>query len=263
MAKPFFLLFLRATKPRRSFLFGILFSLLIIYPIFIRFPAIKRMVDSHSFDLDHETLYEKQFAIYILTNSCRRLTPDIAAAFDNKHANVILVPDVQDSTACAALGHEQLWLEPWQGRDSDETYLVKYAQVLHHCGQGQKMKCLILEDDVVLIHTPSRTKEVLVENTLTLFNHEENAYDCTKRGFGWVPSKHTGNGSQCRIYSKPSTDCMGYCLMHYDHEQLDYALRDCQNWCGISQRRFLMVQHSGLTSTMERSATHGQAKAAG
>lgn len=207
------------------------------------------MVDSHSFDIDHATIYRKQFQVYILTNSCRRFTADIAAAFDN----VILVPDVQDSTACAQLGYEQLWLEPWQGRDADETYLVKYAQVLHHCGQGQKMKCLILEDDVVLLHDAERTKEVLVENTMTLFNHEENAYDCTKRGFGWVPSKHTGNGSQCRVYSKPSTDCMGYCLMHFDHEQLDYALRDCQNWCEISQRRFLLAVHSGLSSTMTRS----------
>jgi hypothetical protein len=242
------LLFARITKPRRSFFVGILFSLVVIYPIILRFSAIQRMVNSHSFDINHATIYETQFQVYILTNSCRRLTSEIAAAFDN----VILVPDVQDSTACAALPYEKLWLEPWTGRDSDETYLVKYAQVLHHCGDGQKMKCLILEDDVVLLHDSKRTKEVLVENTMTLFNHEEHAYDCTKRGFGWVPSRHTGNGSQCRIYSKPSTGCMNYCLLHYDHQQLDYALRDCQNWCEISQRRFLLAVHSGLTSTMER-----------
>lgn len=244
---------LRSAKPRRgflrSFLLGVVFSVIILYPLLLKLPALERAVSSHTFDLQHEAIYEAQFAVYIITSDCRRFTSNIAQAFGE---HTILVPDVQDSSACAAQPYKKLWLEPWQGKSHDETYLYKYAQILWHCGQGQKMKCLILEDDVVLIHDGKRTREVLVENTLTLFNHEENAYDCTKRGFGWFPSKHTGNGSQCRIYAKPSTGCMQYCLMEYDHKQLDYALRDCQNWCEVSQRRFLLVQHGGLSSTMGR-----------
>lgn len=247
---------LRFLRSRRSFFLGVLFSFILFYSLLLSSHTIQRLVSSHSFDLNHAGIFRDQFKVYILTHSCDRFTAPISSTF--KAESVVLVPDVEDSPACAALEHEQLHTEPWpvQSNSSeasaDDNYRSKYAQVLWHCHNGQKMKCLILEDDVVLLHSSARTHEVLVEQTLTLFNHEENAYDCTKRGWGWIPSRHTGNGSQCRIYSKTSTECMTYCLTQYAHKQLDYGLRDCQNWCGLSQRRFLLAVHGGLSSTIER-----------
>lgn len=113
------------------------------------------------------------------------------------------------------------------------------------------MKCLILEDDVVVLHSLERTREILVQNTLTLFTTENDAYDCTKRGFGWFPSTHTGNGSQCRIYNKPTIKCMTECLRNDKEVQLDFGLKGCQIKCGLNQKRFLLVVHSGLKSTMD------------
>ncbi|KIW01430.1 uncharacterized protein PV09_07190 [Verruconis gallopava] len=238
----------RSTRFVRSFLLGVLST--VVLWTYLSSHTILRLVFSHSYDLNFPAIYRAQFQVYILTHDCGRFTSDIASAFDPE--SVILVPDVADSPACAALGLQQVFVERVEGNSTDDTYRFKYAYTLWHCRNGDKMKCLFLEDDVVMLHDRQRTQEVLVENTLTLFNHEENAYDCTKRGFGWIRSKTTGNGSQCRIYSKPSTECMTYCLTQYEHKQLDYGLAACQNWCGLSQRRFLLAVHGGLSSTMER-----------
>jgi hypothetical protein len=216
--------------------------------IFLASQNVHRLVSSHTFDIAYPSIFRAQFQVYILTHSCGRFTPDIASAFES----VVLVPDVVDSPRCAALNQTQLHLDIKRDIRKDDIFLDKYVQVLQHCQRGQKMKCLILEDDVVLLHDLARTREILVENTLTLFNWESDAYDCTKRGFGWLPSTHTGNGSQCRIFSKPSTECMIECLRDGNHEQLDFALADCQAKCGLTQKRFLLAVHSGLSSTMER-----------
>lgn len=225
--------------------------ILLLCPLFLAFRRVLRLVSSHSFDLSYTSIFRAQFQVYILTYTCGRFTADIASTFES----VVLVPDFFDSPDCAALNQTQLHLHIKQNGSKDDIFRDKYVQVLDHCTREQKMKCLILEDDIVLLHDLKRTREVLVENTLTLFNHEENAYDCTKRGFGWLPSTQTGMGSQCRIFSKASAPCMSRCLREDDvalHEQLDYGLRDCQSKCGLTQKRFLLAVHSGLNSTMER-----------
>ncbi|KAF2422857.1 hypothetical protein EJ08DRAFT_701471 [Tothia fuscella] len=140
-------------------------------------------------------------------------------------------------------------------RSPDDAYRAKYSQVLNHCYHGDKMKCLILEDDIVFLHNPERTRDVLVENTITMFNTEDSAYDCTKRGFGWLPSTHTGDGSQCRIFSKPPASCLSQCLEEENAAQLDFGLKACQSHCGLTQKRFLLAVHSGLSSTMDREDT--------
>jgi hypothetical protein len=213
---------------------------------------IHRLVSSHKFDLAYTSIFRTQFQVYVLTHSCGRLTRTIASTFES----VILVPDVPESPGCVALNQTRLRLDAGHdvGARKDDVFRDKYVQVLEHCGREEKMKCLILEDDVVFLHGHARTREVLVENTLTLFNWETDAFDCTKRGFGWLPSTHTGNGSQCRVFSKMSTACMIKCLRDEYHEQLDFGLRDCQAKCGLTQKRFLLAVHSGLSSTMERTS---------
>jgi hypothetical protein len=240
----------RSSRFRHCIIFALFFCLL-TYPIFSAYHHVHRLVSSHSHDLSYTSIFRAQFQVYILTHSCGRFTPEVTFTFES----VVLVPDLVDSPECLALNRTILHLEVKRGESSDDAFRAKYSQVLDNCHYGQKMKCLILEDDVVLLHDLVRTREVLVENTLTLFNHEENAYDCTKRGFGWLPSTHTGNGSQCRIFSKTSAACISQCLKDDEvatAEQLDYGLRDCQIKCGLTQKRFLLAVHSGLNSTMNR-----------
>lgn len=206
---------------------------------------------SYTFGLSDATIFHAQFQVYILTHDCGRFTSNISANFD--HNAVILVPDSADIPDCAALNHPQLHPSINQVSSKDAMLREKYAQVLDHCRAGQKMKCLILEDDVVFLHTAERTRELLVKNTLTLFNTERDAFDCTKRGLGWFRSTHTGNGSQCRIYSKTTVPCITGCLRDtMAKAQLDTGLGACQATCGLLQKRFLLVVHSGLGSTMGR-----------
>lgn len=231
--------------------FALLFFSLLSYSLFLGSRRAHRLVSSHLFDLSYTSIFRSQFQVYVVTHACRRYTRDIASTFES----VVLVPDLFDSPDCAVLNQTQLHLDREQDRQKDDLYREKYAQVLDHCGQGDKMKCLILEDDVVLLHGLERTREVLVENTLSLFNKEDNVYDCSKRGFGWLSSTHTGNGSQCRIFSKISAPCISRCLREDEfasHIQLDYGLKGCQAKCGLTQKRFLLVVHGGLRSTMER-----------
>jgi hypothetical protein len=244
-------------SPRRRNSRLLLVAFLTIIFFLLIFQRVHRLVSSHTFDLAYADIFRTQFQVYILTHSCGRLTPTIAAAFDS----VLLVPDVRDSRDCASLAprHKQLRVETERAgpgaaapRSKDDAFRDKYVRVLQHCQREQKMKCLILEDDVVFLHSRERTREVLVENTLTLFNWESDAYDCTKRGFGWLPSTHTGNGSQCRVFSKPSAECMVKCLRDGEHEQLDFGLATCQAKCRLTQKRFLLAVHSGLSSTMGR-----------
>lgn len=217
---------------------------------------VHRLVASHSFDLSYGSIFGAQFRIYLLTHDCGRFTAGIASTFES----VVLVPDAVDAPDCVSLNHTILHVDSNPSDTADEAYKAKYSAVLDDCytgsptlNDGGKMKCLILEDDVVLLHDSVRTREVLVENTLTLFNHEDSAYDCTKRGFGWLKTTHTGQGSQCRVFSRPSSQCLGECVREPGHEQLDFALRSCQERCGLVQRRFLLAVHGGLESTMGRS----------
>jgi hypothetical protein len=242
----------RASRGTNRSIRTLLLSLLLLSIVLLASWRVHRLVASHAFDLAYARIFRTQFRVYILTHSCGRLTPAVAAGFDS----VVLVPDVRDSPRCAALNHTQLHLDDVRrdggGARRDDAFRAKYVGVLRHCRRGERMKCLILEDDVVLLHGRRRTREVLVENTLSLFNLESDAFDCAKRGFGWLRSTHTGNGSQCRVFSKPSTECMIACLGDEYREHLDLGLATCQAKCNLTQKRFLLAVHSGLSSTMER-----------
>ena len=241
-------------QTKRSVVF-LCFSTTLLYLLYSMLHSLLRLTSSHNFDLDHPSIFNAQFRIYILTYDCRRFTANIASAFES----VVLVPDIWDSRNCTALNHSGLYLDVDLNQKADKRYKDKYSRVLEDCHSGGrmehdggKMKCLILEDDVVLLHDPERTREVLVQQTNSLFNGEDIGYDCTKRGFGWLDSTPTGQGSQCRIFSRPTALCMSHCITRGEQEQLDYALNDCQGQCGLRQRRFLLAVHGGLTSIMDR-----------
>ncbi|KAL4943587.1 hypothetical protein BDV06DRAFT_221044 [Aspergillus oleicola] len=222
---------------------------------------IPRLANSHLYDISYESYFERQFHVYILTSSCERFTSDAVSQFPL--SSITLVPNAPDTPQCDALNTTQLPFNHEgvsEGTSKDRLFRLKYAQALDSCAAGQYANCLILEDDVVFLHTPHRTVEVLVENTIPLFNDGEvNAYDCSKRGWGWLPSSPTGMGSQCRVFSKFGAPCLSSCLRENylveesgEEMQLDGGLVRCQVRCGLRQKRFLLVVHGGLGSTMER-----------
>lgn len=208
----------------------------------------------HRYGLDYHQIFQKQFSIYILTRDCQRYTADIAAHFSG---NAILVPDIHDSPHCDNLG-PKLLLPTLEHVSRDRAFRQKYTDVLDHCAANNKMRCLLLEDDVLFLHKKERSLEIIVENTLSLFNREQKAYDCTKRGFGWLTSTPNGYGSQCRIYGKYSSNCMSKCLQGVGRKNgfgdrlLDNTLGLCESKCSLTSSRFLIIQHTGLNSTMER-----------
>ncbi|KAL3459823.1 hypothetical protein BJX64DRAFT_301001 [Aspergillus heterothallicus] len=231
----------------------IVIAIVLIALIFLTF-RVPRLVNSHLYDLSFETYFQRQFQVFALTASCGRFTPDVAAHFE--YGDLTLVPNQKRIPECAGLGRKELELHTIEDPSAtkDGLFREKYAQVLDACASGNKAKCLILEDDIVFLHNPQRTREILVENTIPLFNDGEiDAFDCTKRGFGWLSSTTTGMGSQCRIYSKHSAPCMSQCLRDQKKDsQLDAGLANCQVRCQLKQKRFLLVVHGGLSSTMER-----------
>ncbi|KAL4783166.1 hypothetical protein BJX76DRAFT_261528 [Aspergillus varians] len=239
----------------------ILITLILIPLIVFLVHRVPRLINSHLYDLSYEPYFQRQFHTYILTASCGRFTRDATLQFDPA-SSLTLVPNYPDTPECNALSRNQLHPQGNLAETSkDGQFKEKYAQVLDACAQGSKAKCLILEDDVVFLHEPARTREILVESTVPLFNDGDNdAFDCTKRGFGWLYTEHTGMGSQCRVYSKHSAGCMSACLRGQekfltsgvDSAQLDAGLPGCQIACGLRQKRFLLVVHGGLGSTMER-----------
>ncbi|KAL2819864.1 hypothetical protein BDW59DRAFT_120080 [Aspergillus cavernicola] len=236
-------------RPSLCRYFGITIILFLIFLV-CRLP---RLIHSHLYDLSYESYFQRQFQVYVLTTSCDRFTIDVATYFES--GSLILVPNHSDEPKCDAVDREQLHLQLEEhSRSKDDLFREKYAQVLDSCAQGSRAKCLILEDDIIFLHNPKRTREILVENTLPLFNDGEiDAFDCTKRGFGWLPSTHTGMGSQCRVYSKHSATCLSQCLREQrGSSQLDVGLANCQVRCGLKQKRFLLVVHGGLSSTMDR-----------
>ncbi|KAL4957699.1 hypothetical protein BDW69DRAFT_180346 [Aspergillus filifer] len=228
---------------------------------------IPRLANSHLYDISYDSYFQRQFHVYVLTSSCERFTADAVSQFPA--SSLTLVPNAPEIPECDALNITQL---PFNneaiedGLSKDFLFRLKYAQVLDACAANPYAKCLILEDDVVYLHTPHRTIEVLIENTIPLFNDGEiEAFDCSKRGWGWLPSNPTGMGSQCRVFSRFGAPCLSSCLREeYMTEedggemQLDGALVRCQVRCGLKQKRFLLVVHGGLGSTMERVEEGGE-----
>jgi len=239
---------------------------------------------SHLFDLNTDELYNKTLAVYLLTTDCKRYTPDIITQFDDLEA-FYLVNDI-DSPECLSTGHKLLNFNLQNDtrlKSQDDRYRLKWAHVMKHCGQGTKHKCMILEDDVIFLHDKEKTKEVIMTNTLTLWFAGNLAWDCARRGFGWLKTSGWGWGSQCRVFEK--SDVLNVCLencfangedddddddeagskedMEMDSDMgielpaLDQLLGPCQKQCGMQQGNFLLVQHGNYGSEFKDRSDSG------
>ncbi|KAI9721831.1 MAG: hypothetical protein M1812_002167 [Candelaria pacifica] len=238
---------------QRSRILIYIFILLTILLFFRSVPSfLYRFLFNETSDLNYSQLFSKRLKTYIMTHDCGRYTSSLATDLSD---DTTLVTDNTSDPQCTSLNLPLLQTTlNEQAENQDQRYIAKYSQVLTACSHGVKMLCLILEDDAVFLHTPSRTREVLVQNTITYHFNEDSAYDCGKRGNGWFPSSQTGLGSLCRIYSKDKAGCMAGCLVEPKHplSHADLELMRCQMKCQLVQKRFLLVQHTGLPSTMNR-----------
>ncbi len=230
-----------------------------LFPWYTLYQRLCQLAFPHVFGLDYDRLFHTQLQIYILTQACARLTPQLS----NHFGSVILVPDILDHEDCNILNQTQLYFDSPLQENKDFAYRDKYIEVLKHCSQAEKNKCVILEDDFVPLHFPENSIKVLVDQTRTLFLNENVVYDCIKRGVsGWLgqlidyvlhifsQAHEAGLGSQCRIFSKQSADCMGRCIQEGDFKVLDHSFETCFSECKLENMRFLLGEHGALHSTM-------------
>ncbi|KAI9701180.1 MAG: hypothetical protein M1836_001849 [Candelina mexicana] len=238
---------------QRTRLLIYLFLFLTLVILFRSIPSfLYRLLFNESYDLNYDQLFAKRIQTYIMTHDCGRYTSSLASDLSG---DTTLVTDSISEPQCNALNLPlQETIPNPDDENQDQRYITKYTQVLNACSHGSKMLCLILEDDAVFLHTPTRTREVLIQNTITYYWNEDSAYDCGKRGNGWFTSSQTGLGSLCRIYSKDKAGCLAECLAEPKHplSHGDLELMRCQMKCKLKQKRFLLVQHTGLPSTMNR-----------
>jgi hypothetical protein len=110
------------------------------------------------------------------------------------------------------------------------------------------MLIIMLEDDVVPLYTGKALMYHLMINTLSLFSNDLDNFDCAKRGF-LLPTGSNGNKSLCRIFSKETLSKQLQCLKSKEGP-IDVLIDVCQQELGIVQKRFLLVNHSGLKSTL-------------
>jgi hypothetical protein len=196
-------------------------------------------------DLDVDSLYSARFQTYIMTQNCSRNFDSLVNAFPNS----IIVNDEACGTAMPpssiALASQAEEIDP------AVRYKVKYEKVLRACAEGDKMLCLILEDDAVLVNGVDAARERLVRNTLSQDTNDLFTWDCSKYGLGFMKTGFTGNKSVCRIIPASFASCVSEIM-----EQLvppfyaDLALRESTKLCGLKQSRFLLVQHAGYKSTL-------------
>ncbi len=222
-----------------------------IPPTLFYLHRLEELLFPHRHGLDTEKIFDTQFQVYILTHDCGRFTSEIVSRFNS----VLLVPDVFNSAHCQAINQTQLHLSVDPGDNRDALYRNKYAAVLEHCAHEEKLRCLIVEDDILFIQHPPVMRAMFAKYTLMLFGHETDAYDCAKRGTVLFYTEPEFVGSQCRVYPQHSSHCMSQCIQKNDatrHAFLDYRLGECQSTCGLNQKKILLTQITGKHSIMNR-----------
>lgn len=205
-------------------------------------------------DLDIEGLFEARFQVFIMTQNCTRNYDALAAAFPG----AIPINDL----ACGDLGPSPIALEAAEasrvaGDDPADPdagalrYKRKYEAAMRACAAGEKMMCLVLEDDAVLVNDAVTARERLVRNTLSYDTNDLYTWDCSKYGLGFVSGGHTGNKSVCRVVPAAFGECVRDIMAQLRPPFFaDIALREGTRLCGLKQARFLLVQHAGYKSTL-------------
>ncbi|CAO3574367.1 unnamed protein product [Mortierella alpina] len=126
-------------------------------------------------------------------------------------------------------------------QDAEEKIKTLNVEALKLC---DKIYCMILEDDIVFLYKD--VKEVLFDNLISYNNDNNYVFDCSKRGFLRRNYRVNGNGSFCRIYSRYAVNRLIQCLPSCNRP-VDVCLPQCLE--GFEEKRFLLAQHAGFTSS--------------
>ncbi|KAF9276201.1 hypothetical protein BGZ68_010202 [Mortierella alpina] len=126
-------------------------------------------------------------------------------------------------------------------KDGEKKIKTLYVEALKLC---DKVYCMILEDDIVFIYKD--LQEVLFDNLISYNNDNNYVFDCSKRGFLRRNYCVNGNGAYCRIYSRYAVNQLIQCLPTCDRP-VDVCLPQCLE--GFEEKRFLLAQHAGFTSS--------------
>jgi hypothetical protein len=140
--------------------------------------------------------------------------------------------------------------------NSQLRYAYKYVETLKICMHGNKMLCMVLEDDILFLHKNETTWNNIASNTISLVANEETFWDCSTRRL-WLSDWHDAARSLCRIYNTEQLPefilCMEQSLRAeatLENTAVGTLIARCQNNLKIQQKRFLLVNHSGQRSIL-------------
>jgi len=186
-----------------------------------------------------------------MTIDCERETNHIIQYFPN--VEIALYDDENCSHTRIAKNYVNSIIRIGTKDDSlnkELQYKQKYIRTLINCLKGNRMLCLLIEDDILFLHEKWYSHELLVYNTISKFSNDLCFTDCSKQGF-FINTGITGNKSLCRIYTKENLKEFIECLKtDYSEKPIDLAIATCQEKLSICQRRVLLVQHSGRKSEL-------------
>jgi hypothetical protein len=187
--------------------------------------------------------------VYVETRDCGRNFAKIQSYFPN----AIAISD----EPCAHKEHVfKSYIQDIDKANSQLRYAYKYVETLKICMHGNKMLCMVLEDDILFLHKNETTWNNIASNTISLVANEETFWDCSTRRL-WLSDWHDAARSLCRIYNTEQLPefilCMEQSLRAeatLENTAVGTLIARCQNNLKIQQKRFLLVNHSGQRSIL-------------
>jgi hypothetical protein len=208
---------------------------------------IYKFINHHYININHVQYVDTRLNVYIETRDCGRNF----AKIQNSFPNAMSISD----EPCAH--NEHVFKTYIQDIDKDNSrYAYKYIETLKICMQGDKMLCMVLEDDVLLIHKNETTWNNIALNTLSLLANEDTFWDCSTRKL-WFSRGPNRERSLCRVYNTERLPNFIKCMESYissipsfEEEGIGALIKKCQVDLKIMQKHFLLVNQSGQRSLL-------------
>jgi hypothetical protein len=208
-----------------------------------------KFINHHYINIDNVEYVGTRLNVYVQTKNCGRNFNHVQKFFPSAVA-------MADEPCTRNENIFKSYIEPIDMNSKALRYSYKYLETLKICQNGDKMLCMIVEDDILFLHQNETTWNNIVLNTMSLVSDDEVFWDCSKRGI-WFPTTSNGIKTLCRIYNTdllPAfTDCIAaYLQSTTDTEEkgIDVLIDKCQIELGITQKRFLLVNRSGQKSPL-------------
>ncbi|KAJ2963478.1 hypothetical protein NQZ79_g1563 [Umbelopsis isabellina] len=223
---------------------------LLIASILLNGTLILKLVNHYTINMDKVDYVDMRMNVYVETRDCGRNFAKIQSSIPN----AIAISD----EPCAHKEHVfKSFVEDIGKVDGHLWYAYKYIETLKICMHGNKMLCMVLEDDIIFVHKNETTWNNIAQNTVSLAANEDSFWDCSTRGL-WLSDWHEPARSLCRIYNTERLPAFIQCMEQTlrDEPTLENAavgalITACQTNLKIQQKRFLLVNHSGQKSLLK------------